>query len=284
MKKIVSSIILMCANSFGFSQTGINNLSFESWTSLAGPSPSGFIALGATQMTTGAQHLNSYVRLVSNGFPASHPSTSGAMQLGSFVGTNPVDGAPYILKPTNLTGYYKSSLVGNDTAYIAIDLTKNGVSILLPSSSVKKITSSTNTWTFFSINLSYSGNIVPDSIHIYVAANQSFAGVAPGQSGTTLDVDNFALVMNATDIFEGEILAGRVYVNPLEETLIIESKTEGTLKVEVYNLQGKLIVSENMEVQKSEISVSNYDPGLYLFRLTDVKNNTLKTGKFTITR
>jgi len=265
MKKKLLTLGLICAGLLCFAQSGVNNLSFENWTVTGTPNPVGFNALGASQMTVGAQHLNSYARVTSNGQIGSSPTATGAMELGSVVGITPYDGVPYTLKPTALTGFYKCNLVGVDSVYIVIDFTNNGNSVLSGTvTNYIEITSSTNTWTSFSISLGYSGN--PDSAHIYVASNRSIAGNATlGNAGTILDVDHFVLITptNIQEFGDYSILLS-AYPNPANENFNIISKTNESNRAEVYDLSGRMIESRNFESDKININLNNYSPGLYI--------------------
>jgi hypothetical protein len=285
MKKMIISTALVCTTFLGLAQTGVNNLSFENWTTFGGPAPAGFIGKGVTQMTSGAQNLNSYARLTSNGQPTTSSTSTGAMQLGGIIGVTAYSGAPYALKPLALTGYYKCNLIGSDTVYIAVDLTKNGLSILQSTTNSSiRITANAGTWTFFSIPLTYYGSSTPDSLHIYMAANKSFAGSPAGSAGTTLDVDNFVLLANTTGIrqFEAYDALLSAYPNPAGDNFNIESKTGNAFEVEVYDAKGSFIEKKNFEEQKVTIPVSNYVPGFYFYKISDRENKILKIEKFIV--
>jgi|GEM_PF-6291700 len=283
MKKVIISAALTCIFWVGSAQTGINNLSFENWSVSGGPTPAGFLSRGAAQMTVGALDLTSYVRLTSNGQPTTNPFAAGAMQLGSVVNQAPFSGAAYTLKPLALTGYYKCNLAGQDTAYIGIDLKKNGISILAGNAGFRIITS-TNTWTSFTIALTYTENVNPDSIQINVAANKSFAGNSPGSFGTTLDIDGFSLVANTTGVtqFEKHATLISAYPNPASENFRITSETEGASMVEIYNSKGTFVARKNFENQKVAVCLQDYAPGIYFYKVFDHESRILRIDKFVV--
>jgi hypothetical protein len=120
MKKQVSIRItqLLCLLSlFGSqnykAQSGLNNLSFESWTTTPlGPTPTGWIGVNASQQTTGAQQGSSYLRITNTS------SDQGIVMLGSttsYTG-NFNGGMPYNQNVASLNGFYKTSgMVTGDT-------------------------------------------------------------------------------------------------------------------------------------------------------------------------
>src|SRR4051812_41890745 len=119
MIKKLLSIAAICLATTGFSQTGLTNLSFETYTNIPfiGTTPTGFVATGCASVTTGAQHLNAFARLTSNAQPASSAG-AGAMMLGTVSGFTTINrGAPYASQPTSITGWYKCTIMPNDTAF-----------------------------------------------------------------------------------------------------------------------------------------------------------------------
>lgn len=291
MIKKLLSIGFICLATLGSAQSGLTNLSFETYTVIPvlGVSPVGFLSTGCTSITTGAQHLNAFARLTSNNVSAANLG-NGAMMLGTVSGFTTMNiGAPYAIMPTAFTGYYKATVQAADTAFIVFDLKKLHVSVI--TNTVTKwiaipTSSSTTSWTQFSLNINYSGG-TPDSAFIMCAANKSWAGtnhpVGPG--GTILDVDNFAFVNLANvQSFEDQALLLGAYPNPATENFNIISKSANAVKVEVYDLSGRLIENKQFEMDKVSINVNNYSPGLYIYKVYDNANRTLKTEKFTVTQ
>jgi hypothetical protein len=67
-----------------------------------------------------------------------------------------------------------------------------------------------------------------------------------------------------------------VYPNPSSDVFSINSDTNG--KIVVYDLIGKIIKSENIDLGITKLDLSNYPSGLYLIKVTNDKNET-KTMK-----
>ena len=103
---------------------------------------------------------------------------------------------------------------------------------------------------------------------------------AVGNSLTCITVDNVAYsdanwnnidagVMFSTDCSLGvedkAVLNFRVYPNPFNDELNINSKTEGT--VQVYNLIGKEVFSRRVHSLNTKLDLSNLSSGLYVIKL-----------------
>ena len=290
MIKNLLSVGLFCLASLGFAQSGLTNLSFETYTTLPliGATPAGFVSTGNTQQTSGAQHLNSFARITSNGQPAPNPLTSnGVMVLGSIAGTSINGGAPYVIQPNAFVGWYKCNIMANDTAFITYDLKKLHVSVVTPTcTKLVAIKTTTTAWTQFSLNITYSGG-TPDSAFIVCAANKNWIGTnhPVGTAGTVLDVDNFYFV-NLANIksFEDQTILLGAYPNPATENFNIISKSANAVKVEVYDLSGRLIENQTFNNDAVSINVNNYTAGMYVYKVLDADSRILKTAKFTVTQ
>ncbi|WP_347924791.1 T9SS type A sorting domain-containing protein [Pontimicrobium sp. SW4] len=82
---------------------------------------------------------------------------------------------------------------------------------------------------------------------------------------TTLSIDDF---INNTDV--------KIYPNPFNDFVNIH--TESNSQIEVYNLLGKRILIQNINKGNSKINVSEYETGIYLFKITN-ENLQIKTMK-----
>ncbi|MCX6352136.1 MAG: hypothetical protein NTX03_09775, partial [Bacteroidetes bacterium] len=106
-----------------------------------------------------------------------------------------VGGMPYSAKPTNITGYYKYDLKGQDTALFLVYFKKNGKLI---SKDLFKIrgTGSQSSWTSFSFTLS-SLSTTPDTVIIAASPSNAFTnnGVS---NGSTLYLDELVFTGTGT--------------------------------------------------------------------------------------
>ncbi len=70
----------------------------------------------------------------------------------------------------------------------------------------------------------------------------------------------------------------KIYPNPATDMIIVELPNAGIYQAEIYNVAGKLLLSNTIE-QKSEIKLSDLSSGIYLLKITG--ENFTVNKKFT---
>lgn len=116
---------------------------------------------------------------------------SGYFDPDSPIGENLIIGRPYTKKPKSLNGYMKYYPADNDTLVIFVALTKfNTVTSLRDTIGRGEYTYSgvISPYTAFSINIDYSQNVNPDSVHVILLASASGKEMR-GHAGSVLFVD-----------------------------------------------------------------------------------------------
>lgn len=107
------------------------------------------------------------------------------------IGENLILGRPYTKKPKSLNGYMKYFPADNDTLVIFIALTK------FDAQTYKRDTigrgeyaysGEINPYTAFSINIEYSNNVNPDSVHVILLSSASGKEMR-GHAGSVLFID-----------------------------------------------------------------------------------------------
>jgi hypothetical protein len=86
----------------------------------------------------------------------------------------------------------------------------------------------------------------------------------------------------AIGIAETSIMNAEVFPNPATEVLnIISPFTGNKVRIEIYDAQGKIVNSSNINSEKFQLSVADFAEGIYFFTITD--NNLVKAkGKFLV--
>lgn len=69
------------------------------------------------------------------------------------------------------------------------------------------------------------------------------------------------------------------YPNPVTETLSFTNTNNEHINVQLFDANGKQLWSKLHFVGNQEIDLKNNAPGIYLLKVTDTKNNELKTVK-----
>jgi hypothetical protein len=109
-----------------------------------------------------------------------------------------------------------------------------------------------------------------------------------GQLGSTLWVDNVTL--NYTiDPGEGikqnlfSTLKANAFPNPATEVLNIELNENFTGKIVVYNVNGSMVMEENINGTLYQLNTSTLATGNYMYRLMN-ENTIFAQGKFVVTK
>jgi hypothetical protein len=73
-----------------------------------------------------------------------------------------------------------------------------------------------------------------------------------------------------------------VYPNPSSTTVNFVTENAEAKQVLVYDITGKLVEKQNLTDGKLKLDVSNYNTGLYMYSVIGNANQTLKSGKITV--
>ena len=101
--------------------------------------------------------------------------------------SNASGGIPYTDRPTALTGYYTSNIQTGDTALVLVIFKSQGQVI---SQNMLKLTGYVNTYTAFSLPISFFSSATPDSVIIGATSSNLLNG--NGIPGSTITYDDFA--------------------------------------------------------------------------------------------
>jgi hypothetical protein len=75
-----------------------------------------------------------------------------------------------------------------------------------------------------------------------------------------------------------------VYPNPSANVVTFSTTSLEASKVLVYDITGELVSTEQMEMGKSKINLTNLASGVYIYRVVNKENRVLKSGKFDVTK
>ena len=182
------------ASGLAFGQT-IPNGGFENWTTTQYEEPTGFQTSnshndgvqnpGNVIKTTDAHHGTYAIQL--NTVLIGADTTFAYFANGDPGQTPAAGGIPYTQKPTGLRLYYKSNIVGTDSAIILVMFKKAGVAI---GSYFYKIGTTKTSYTLFNPTFSPALTTTPDSV-VFGAASSN-AMVNKGIPGNMFQVDSIS--------------------------------------------------------------------------------------------
>lgn len=75
-----------------------------------------------------------------------------------------------------------------------------------------------------------------------------------------------------------------IFPNPATNFVNFSTPSVDASKVIVIDINGKVIVSENMEAGKLKLNTSNFATDIYMYQIADKNNQILTTGKFNVSK
>jgi hypothetical protein len=120
--------------------------------------------------------------------------------------------------------------------------------------------------------------------NLYVISNTTerlgvWAMPKSNNSFTTVASNTKKIIINVTGIEQPKVSSVRVYPNPAQDIVKIQSD-ENIQSVELYDLRGRLIKSENVDIQKHEMNINDLSKGIYLLKVnTSRSSETIRLMK-----
>ncbi len=194
-------------------------------------------------------------------------------------------GFPLSTRPANLTGWYKWTNVGNDSAAVLTIMTKwNTTTQSRDTVAIGgiDIISSAAAWTAFSAPIGYALGVNPDTVFIYAANNSNLPTI-----GSVLTIDDLAftgLVPIGINENASSLASASVMPNPFSEqaTLKLDNTQIENGKLEIYDVLGnKVREIQNLSGSSFIISREGLSSGIYFYTLTE-KNALIVTGKLSV--
>lgn len=132
---------------------------------------------------------------------------------------------------------------------------------------------------------SYGNNVKTDSFIISQSVGELMTETFVGTSGnyrlTQGFHQNWPYEVNMLEKPEGTFI-GNVYPNPTRGIVYfdMEGIKDKLLKLDVYDVSGKMLKSEMMDLRfDNKTSLSEYDNGFYLIRLSNIAGDRIQTCK-----
>lgn len=288
MKRIFTLIIAFFAVSVMFAQIQPLNPSFENWSAVSiGQLPDGWDGLNkdigfgisvetVTKSDTDPQEGTYSVKLttVNNSIAGDLP---GAITLGVIDLTNQTitGGMPYTDKPAQLTGYYKFNPAATDTATIGIAL-YNGADTIGQGS--VNIIDAVSTWTEFTIDITYTGTLFPDTMNVLCISSIQESPVV----GTELEVDNLQLVGGSVDVPQNLMGEKEFSISPNPANTFVNiniPSVNNDVKIVLHNTVGQVVYSNtfnNVNEVKERIDISELNSGIYFVEIINGSKSSIE--------
>lgn len=170
-------------------------------------------------------------------------------------------GLAYDLQPVRLKGHYKYAPAMNDTAFISVWAMENGVQIGLGRI---EISTAQSNWTEFTVDIHYAPGSAPDTINVLFSSSNK-EGAVP--VGSVLEVD--AVYFEQPQAGQNELndIKWNIYPNPTQESISIDNSTDETVEVELIQMDGKILQTNNLAPGNHTIPLHNTTKGTHLLRV-----------------
>lgn len=284
----IDSVRLIAANG------QIPNGNFENWTPYVVTEPDNWATLNFGNIYDGnysvlqdnSPYMGSYDCLIKTTI-AEWGDTIGYISNGNFNGPNgPGGGMQVVQNPQKLTGYYKYTPVGLDTALAGVWSNRwdwVGDSSMVVEEALVKLPA-TNTWTYFEVNLTYNTFPNIDTLTIAFASSNfddssSFIGI-----GSMLYIDEVGVSYYPLSIGENNAEPVAVFPNPAARFLNVrlELVESGQHTFTIYNAEGKLVKSESFNNTSQAgfftMEVADLPAGNYVWKIEG--GATAQSGSF----
>lgn len=276
MKKFILSLALFSVCSVNAQY--LTNGGFESWSNqIIYQTPNNWftfnqLAIGATPTPVAKvtdAHSGSFAAKLSStviSFGGSSDTIPGFMIYGDYDiagGGNP--GVPFTFRPDSIVGYYKSNLIGGDSASVYVFLSKydnvsgnsNGIGFC-----DNYITQNATTYTRFSFPIEYDPitSALPDTLTLGFGIGAQTFNIA-----STVTFDDVQLVYNVSSVDELAQASFNVFPNPANNLLVIESTIEDNISI--YNAVGQIVQTvQIIPAVKAEVNCSHLEEGIYFLK------------------
>lgn len=194
-------------------------------------------------------------------------------------------GIPFAFRPDTIFFAYKYVSPGNDTAGIAISMTKNGSGVFINGYSGIRVPLDTiSEWAlvYVPITSAYANaTITPDTLLImFQSAN------IQQTKGSTLHVDQvFFSQSEAPNGIEDLNVTYNVSIfpNPVSSELKVKADVVGG-QIVITDLNGKLVRIRPLEGPVTSVDMSDVASGTYIYRIADKNNRFVKQDKFNVVK
>ncbi len=96
----------------------------------------------------------------------------------------------------------------------------------------------------------------------------------------TVDSIQFDVMELTSTSIEDHNLSLSLYPNPAHDYLTIEHNLSGTYTYQIFNMQGQLLHTQQYEGTTCQLSIDRYPSGCYFLKVTDQRENIIRTLKF----
>jgi hypothetical protein len=138
-------------------------------------------------------------------------------------------------------------------------------------------------WSPQAIAITYFAQSIPDTLAVIFASGSGLFGGPADVIGDSLFIDMVSVSDPAGNnaIDEVNMSSLNVYPTMATEMVTFEMEKTGVVIVDIYDALGKVVASELVKTNSLKLNVSNFQAGLYIYQVRDLRNQVIESGKFT---
>ncbi|TAL58774.1 MAG: T9SS type A sorting domain-containing protein [Bacteroidetes bacterium] len=286
--KMPGSTLVIDSITFKGTNQGFPNPSFETWVTKTSEEPDNWTTINFAATTTlsatksTSSHSGTYAIRIET-IEAFGGDTLGLVTNGYFGNDGPEGGMKVNANPSKITGWYKYTAVGLDTAIAAAETFNNGVRL---DSSLKKLPP-TNTYTYFELPFTYNNFPYTDTLNIVFGSGNFADSTSYFGSGSVLYVDDIAVVyLPVGTADEPTIKSNSVFPNPFSDLAIFRFDNPNGLTHEllIYDILGNHVMKkENITTGSIVIQRNQLPAGIYQYSIVEKHSGKISaSGKLVI--
>jgi len=234
-----------------------------------------------TQETSDPHSGSSAIKLTSTFIAFANATAPGVASTGTVDALNQTitGGQAFTERPTSFSGWYKGApQTGDSYSFLALLINENSGDTVGTAEFSSNATVST--WTSFNAPVNYTSQDDPTILQIILSSSVVTAPVA-GSEATFDDLDYEVLAVGTDEYDVAQI---KTYPNPVVDQVTFDLGNIGQANLEVYDILGLRVFSGNITEANRVVDVENLARGTYVYQLSTVQGEALKTGKLLLVK
>ena len=125
---------------------------------------------------------------------------------------------------------------------------------------------------------------MPEKLSLFFSSSWGDGGLGEAEVGSIFYVDGVEFIYNPNSVNEVYNAKGwNVYPNPVNEILTINGNVGEGSVVQLFDITGKEVITESLQSNTGFIEVSRLQNGIYIYQISSISGELLRTGKVMVT-
>jgi len=192
-----------------------------------------------------------------------------------------------VTNPASITARlkFKYAPVQSDTGVFVIEiydtLLAGTTDDVLLYQGVTIFTGTVSTWTDRTLSLNAITGATGTPNQIFLIGASSIGGIFNGfilpRVGSELQLDAVTLITSSASVEENNIANSVIYPNPTSDVLNFNIKGTDATAINIYSLDGKLLLSQDANGAAGSVNVSSLNAGMYIYQIATTSGESVKS-------